>query len=115
MAISRERGVELTHVYDRSINKQKFKMFLEELRTIHPYTDIMLMMDNLKLHKSNDIKRRMDDLGFLYTYTPVYSPQYNGVEEVISMAKRLIKNRRLELILTGEKEDLNKMILGYFN
>ena len=90
-------------------------MFLDELRSIHPYTDIMLMMDNLKLHKSNDIKTRMNDLGFLYSYTPIYSPQYNGVEEVISMAKRLIKNSRLDLILTGQKEDLNKMILGHFN
>ena len=41
----------------------------------------------------------MDELGFLYTYTPVYSPQYNGIEEVINIGKKLVKDKRLELIL----------------
>ena len=64
------------------------------------------MMDNLSLHKSNDTKSRMDELGFLYTYTPVYSPQYNGIEEVINIGKKLVKDRRLELILQNKREDL---------
>ena len=49
-------------------------MFLDNLRAKYPMDDIILVMDNLSLHKSRDIKNRMDELGFLYTYTPVYSP-----------------------------------------
>ena len=33
----------------------------------------------------------MDELGFHYTYTPVYSPQYNGIEEVFNIAKKEVK------------------------
>ena len=51
------------------------------------FDDIILVMDNLSLHKSKDAKNRMDELGFTYTYVPVYSPQYNGVEEVINIGK----------------------------
>ena len=41
----------------------------------------------------------MDELGFLYAYTPVYSPQYNGIEEVINIGKKKVKNVRLEMIV----------------
>ena len=56
------------------------------------------MMDNISFHKSGDSKERMTELGFQYTYTPVYSPQYNGIEEVIGIGKRAVKKRRLEMI-----------------
>ena len=74
LAISREKGIELVDIYRKSINKVKFKHFLESLRQLNYYNDITLMMDNLSFHKSGDTKERMDELGFSYTYTPVYSP-----------------------------------------
>ena len=74
LAISRERGVELVDIQKKSINKRKFKMFLERLRQLNLFNDITLMMDNVSFHKSGDIRQRMDELGFQYTYTPVYSP-----------------------------------------
>ena len=74
-------------VYKNSIRKNKFMMFLQNLRDKYPLEDICLVMDNLSLHKSNEIKERMDELGFMFTYTPVYSPRYNGIEEVINIGK----------------------------
>ena len=56
MAVSREGGVELVQVYPKSIDKRKFKMFLDELRRKHPFTDICLVMDNLSLHKSGAVR-----------------------------------------------------------
>ena len=87
VSISRESGVELVSVFPKSVNKKKFRVFLESLRKKYPFEDIMLMMDNLSLHKSKETRNRMDELGFRYTYTPVYSPQYNGIEEVIGIGK----------------------------
>ena len=74
LAISREKGLELLHTHPRSINAMKFKSFLEELRARNPFDDILLVMDNLSLHKSRAMKERMDELGFMYSYTPTYSP-----------------------------------------
>ena len=87
MAVSWEYGVDHVEIYNNSINKKKFKIFLDNLRIKFPFEDIILIMDNLSVHKSNDVKERMNELGFLYTWTPVYSPQYNGVEEVINIGK----------------------------
>ena len=74
-------------VYENSITKKKFMIFLDNLRSKFPFDDIMLVMDNLSLHKSKAMKNRMDELDFKYTWTPVYSPQYNGIEEVINIGK----------------------------
>ena len=53
--------------------------------------DIMIMMDQLSLHTSKATKKLMDELNFHYTYTPVYQPQYNGIEEVINMGKKMVR------------------------
>ena len=69
----------------------KFKIFLENLRSKYPFDDIMLIMDNLAVHRSREIRERMDELRFAYAWTPAYSPKFNGVEEVINIGKQMIK------------------------
>jgi len=86
-AVSREYGLEHFEVFKHSVNKIKFKFFLEGLRSKFPFDDILLVMDNLNLHKSDEVVELMDHLGFLYTYIPVYSPSYNGIEECFNILK----------------------------
>ena len=90
-AVSREKGVELIMTWPKSVNVMKFKVFLDELRRLNPFDNIILMMDNLAVHRSNHTKERMEELGYRYTWTPRYSPQYNGIEEVWNMSKQYIK------------------------
>ena len=71
-------------------------------------------MDNLTVHISNQIKERMDELGFAYVYLPIYSPQFNGVEEVFAIAKKIIKGKRLEAIVNGKEFDLFEIIKDSF-
>ena len=87
---------------------------MRALSLMNYYNDITLMMDNLSFHKSGDTKERMDELGFHYTYTPVYSPQYNGIEEVIGIGKREIKKRRLDMIQKNQEGDLRNIIRESF-
>ena len=110
IAISREFGVEEVAIHDKSINKTKFKVFLDELRAKNPFDNIILMMDNLSFHKSWDTKERMDEIGFHYTYTPAYSPKYNGIEEVINIGKKVVKKIRLDMIVKGQEIQLRKVI-----
>ena len=49
-------GVDHVEVFPKSINKIKFKAFLENLRNKYPFEDIILVMDNLSLHKSKDTR-----------------------------------------------------------
>jgi len=98
-----------------SINRPKFKQFLDHLRTKYPFDDMLLVMDNLGVHRSNDVKERLNELGFKFSYTPAYSPAYNGIEEVWSMAKRKIRNERLNKIINGERIEMKSLILNAFD
>jgi transposase len=80
----------------------KLKVFIQSLRDKYPFDDICLIMDNLNIHKGAELRALYDELGFMYTFTPVYSPQFNGIEEVINMGKKIVKDKRLELILTNK-------------
>ena len=97
-AVSRERGVDLAMTFRRSLNVPKYKIFLETLRRTFPFDNIILVKDNLRIHRNKEILERMDELGFRYAWTPRYSPRYNGIEEVWAMMKQWLKKERLNLI-----------------
>ena len=44
-AVSREYGLDHIELFDRSITKIKFKIFLEGLRSKYPFDNILLVMD----------------------------------------------------------------------
>ncbi len=115
LAVSQEMGLDHIEVYNNSVNKEKFKIFLHNLRSKYPFDDMVLIMDNLAVHRSREVRERMHELSFPHTFTPAYSPQYNGVEEVINIGKQMVKKERLECLLNGKDENLKEMILKCFN
>ena len=78
-------------LFDFSVDKLKFKVFLDELRARYFMDDICIYFDNLSVHKSNEVKERMDELSIAYIFSPIYSPDYNPIEYVFSIAKKEIK------------------------
>ena len=52
----------------------------------------------------------MDELGFAYVYGPAYSPDYNGIETVFSIAKAFVKKQRLACIMQGREIKLRQLI-----
>ena len=58
-------------------------------------------MDNLSVHRSNEVKDRMNEMSIGYIFGPPYSPDYNPIESVFSIAKREIKTKRLEATIKG--------------
>ena len=113
-AVSREKGIEHMMTFQKSVNNTKFKTFLEELRNKNPFDDVILMMDNLSIHRSQQIRDRMDELGFRWAYTPRYSPWYNGIEYVWAMSKRYIRRKRLSAIMNDREVEIKEIIMKSF-
>ena len=84
-------GNDLVMLFDYSVNKEKFKVYLDELRAKFFFDDICLYIDNLSVHRSLEIRERMDELSIAYIYSPIYSTDNNPAEYVFSMAKAEIK------------------------
>ena len=55
-------------IFEYSVNNLKFKEYLDELRRIYFFDDICIYMDNLSVHRSLEIRNRMDELHFAYVY-----------------------------------------------
>ena len=101
--------------FDYSVDKKKFKVYLDELRARYFAHNICIYFDNLSVHRSQEIRDRMDELSIAYIYSPIYSPDYNPIEYVFSMAKRQIKMERLKAIMNEEEVDLYGVIEHAFN
>ena len=70
VAASAENGVEHFESFEKSINKVKFKQFLDHLREKWPHDQVTLMFDNLSLHIAKDVRAKMEMLGFAFITTP---------------------------------------------
>ena len=88
--------------FDKSVNIEKFKVWLDELRARHFLDDICLVMDNLSVHHSNAAIERIDELGFEYIFTPPYSPDANPIESVFSIFKGQLRKERISGIIHGQ-------------
>ncbi len=72
-------------------------------------------MDNLSVHTSKAVKERLDEMSIPYIFSPIYSPDFNGIETVFSIAKGYIKKQRLRAIMMEEKIDLKKLTREEFD
>jgi len=59
-------------------------------------------MDNLAVHRSNEVKERLEEMSIPYIFSPPYSPDYNRIESVFSIFKKELKVRRLKSIIEGK-------------
>ena len=85
--VSEQIGTDLVMLFDFSIDKKKFKVYLDELRAKYFFDDICLYIDGLAVYRSLEVRERMDELGIAYIFSPIYSPDYNAVEYIFSIAK----------------------------
>ena len=113
-AISYGRGLELVQIENGSINKPKFKVFLEELRRKHWADDVAVFLDNLSVHHSAEVKERLEELGIPAIFNAAYSCANNPIEHAFSVVKHYFKRERLRCIQQGLREDPRKAIMKAF-
>ena len=84
--------------YD-SVNIEKFKIYLEELRARYFYDDLCIYFDNLSVHRSHAIRDRLNELSIAFVFSPPYSPDFNGIESVFFIFKNKMKKERMKAIV----------------
>lgn len=113
--VSKEIGIELLMTFDNSVNIKKFKVYLEELRAKYFYDDICIYFDNLSVHRSLEVRNRLDELSIAYVYSPPYSPDFNGIESVFSIFKNKLKRERLKAIVNERNINYKTKAIELFN
>ena len=95
--------------YD-SITIEKFKIYLDNLRSKYFFDNICIWFDGLSVHRSRAIKERLDELGIECIFNPGYSPDYNPIEAVFSIFKNKIKRERMKAIYHERDIDMFELI-----
>ncbi len=85
--VSREKGVEHTATFERSVNSDKFVKFLEQLTSPYKAGEVVLFLDNLSVHHSKIVQQYMKDNQLEALFNVPYSPDYNPIENVFNLLK----------------------------
>ena len=73
-AIAADSGMVLWQQYEKSVNRDKFKQYLDILRHKLAGKDIVIFMDNLSVHRSKVTLDYMSSLGMEAIFNVAYSP-----------------------------------------
>ena len=112
--ISKERGQEHFKVFDFSVNIDKFKEYLVELRAANKEDKICLFMDNLSTHVSKKSQANMRAQGFKYIYNAAYMPDWNPIEFIFSKVKNKFKKYRAQKMIGLRQEDHRALVAKAF-
>ena len=72
--------------------------------------EVVIYMDNLRVHTTPEVKDLMAELKFTYCMSPFYSPDYNPIEYYFSMLKRLVKRERLQDLVANRQRDFDVIV-----
>jgi transposase len=68
----------------------------------------VLVLDNAKIHHSEEILKLVDQFGILLEYLPPYSPNLNPIEEAFSKIKHFL--RRHQDYYTADAHDFDGIL-----
>ena len=77
------------------------KVLLPKLRQDKP--DAVLVMDNLRAHKTRDVQAVLERSGFTYRYLPSYSPDLNPIEPGWAKVKSHLRRRAVRTLTALER------------
>jgi transposase len=79
---------------DLGMSREVFGAFVETYLLQHLRKGDCVLMDNLSVHKNNDITKKIELTGALVRYLPPYSPDLNPIKKLWAKLKESL--RRLE-------------------
>lgn len=91
-AVENDRGLVSYAIHGFSIDADKFVAFLDKLKVHMSCPEFGLYFDNLTVHKTKAVKKKLEDLKIIPIYNIPYSPDFNGIESYFSLVKGEYKN-----------------------
>ena len=75
-AVSADRGVDCIMIFDEAVKKDTFITFLEELRRRNSNRPLHLFLDNLAVHKTQEVKEAYERLNIKVIWNVPYAYMY---------------------------------------
>jgi len=78
-------------ILEGSAHGAAFETYVEELLAPSLRTGQIVVMDNLKAHKSERVRQVIEDKGCQLLFLPGYSPDFSPIEEIFSKLKMSLR------------------------
>ena len=101
-AITSEHGLLYYECFDRSVNVDKFRDYIDHLRAKLGRREATIFMDNLSVHRSKRTLEHMQSRRFTALFNAAYSPEYMPIEFVFSVVKRKFKQLKTNAVLNKQ-------------
>lgn len=99
-------GVVDAMVVDGGTTKAVFLTFIEKVLAPYLQPNTIIILDNLNVHRSQEVRQAFDALGVRVVYLPRYCPEFNPIE----LAWAYIKSK-----LRGEAKRTKEALIGSLN
>lgn len=77
--------------HDGAVDTERFVAFLREQLAPRLRPDDVVVMDNVKFHKAEEVKAIVEGVGARLLFIPPYHPELNAIEEAFSLVKRAVR------------------------
>ncbi|KAF7350719.1 Transposase domain-containing protein [Mycena sanguinolenta] len=104
-ALALDVGIIASRVIEGSSDRDTFIDFLRNdlLPEMNPYPAprSVILLDNARIHHSDEIRELVESFGCRIEYLPPYSPHYNPIEQVFSVIKSYLRRIGIEAYPTS--------------
>lgn len=83
----------------KSITTKEFVAFIEQLSAKYGGAELILFMDNLRVHKAHEVVETCQRLNVKQIFNVPYSPDFNGIECYFSVLKAEYKKLLLHHLI----------------
>ena len=108
--IELERGLVTYAIHEDSINGDRFLQFLDRLKEQMGDKEFGVYLDNLRVHKTQDVKKKFQELNIIPIFKIPYSPDFNGIKPYFSLVKAGYKNLWMQQYQKKEHIDQANLI-----
>jgi transposase len=93
-------GVLAWSAYDGAVDGERFINFLVDKLLPKVRRGDVLVMDNVRFHKTAEVQRVVEEAGVTLCYIPPYHPELNAAEELFSLFKSGLRRREARTLVT---------------
>jgi len=107
-------GILHVSIIEGSFTTETFTDFIDGLldkMNAYPGPNSVIVMDNCRIHKSEEVREMIEARGMHCVYLPPYSPDYNPMEPGFSKMKAYIRHEGQQFRAATESDDEKREVL----
>ena len=88
------QGIGASMILEGAANGTAFEIYVEQILVPSLHKGQVVIMDNLRVHKSARVRQLIEEAGAQLLFLPAYSPDFSPIEETFSKVKAFLRRSK---------------------